>query len=166
MLPILLLSLSMLQTAPSPVNGWFETLVGSEQWDFRISQETLDRAPSWSADDDGPALGAGSALVAARRELITLGLDPDDWRLTTISLRPALRVLYFQPPEAVQGMRLTDRWLYIVGFEENVLNVLTKANADVRGPGAGGSRIGKKCELVVLLNGEAIHPMRTTRRVQ
>jgi hypothetical protein len=166
MLPILLLSVAMLQPAPLTVGGWFQTLVGGEQWDFQISQETLDRAPSWSADNDGPALGAGSALVAARRELVTLGLDPDDWRLTTICLRPALHVLHFQPPEAVQGMRLTDRWLYIVGFQENVLHVLAKANDDGSGLGAGGSRMGKKCELVVLLNGEAIHPIRTVRRVQ
>lgn len=111
------------------VETTFTVEYGGKKYEFRISQQDLQKTPVWAPDQDNPPLSARSAIDIAKKEIATLLPNGKDWRLYEVTLRP-----------------VDDHWLYLVQFLE-----------PLRTDG-GGQPLSNGFQVVVLMNGVAVLP--------
>ena len=135
------LALSMaLQISADDSVATFTSYVGRERWDFVVRQLDLERAPKWSETDNTPPLNARAAILAGRLFLRQLLKDGDDWRFDAVVLKPV-------------GPRDGSFWVYVIEFSPPLPKPSTVE------PTAG-SFISSPLAMVILMNGEAIVPIR------
>ena len=115
--------------AAAQVETTFTVEYNSTKYEFHITEQDLQAAPSWPANQDNPPLSARRAIDIASKELATLLPNGKDWRLYEVTLRP-----------------IDDHWVYLVQFLEPL-----RSNA-------GGQQLSSGFEIVVLMNGTAVMP--------
>jgi hypothetical protein len=116
-------------TFAAQVQTTFTVEYGGKKYEFRISDEDLQKTPAWAPAAENPPLSARRAIDVARKQLATLIPNGKDWRLYAVMMRP-----------------IEDRWIYLVEFLE-----------PLRGDG-GGQQVSAGFQLVVLMNGVAVTP--------
>ena len=111
------------------VETTFTVEYGGKKYEFHISEQDLQKTPSWAPNQDNPPLSARRAIDIAKEEMATLLPNGKDWRLFEVTLRP-----------------VDDHWVYLVQFLEPL-------RAD-----GGGRQLSNSFQVVVLMNGVAVMP--------
>ena len=128
----------------------FMSHVGEEQWESRVTQDMLARTPVWNENALSPPLPVRQAILNATKQLQEwvsdpkqsalrlITLDAKRWRFNSVALRPV-------------GNK--GGWVYVVEYSV---------------PAPPGQFDGSvpTLRIAVLMNGEVVVPVRTTRRVQ
>lgn len=135
-----LVTVVALSASPQPQATTFYSYLAGEKWEFRVARPDLAQAPAWRATDDAPPLPPRAAIRSARSMLQRLLASAPKWEVHRVSLQPMASV--------------PDSWVYLVEFTSPLLPPLA--------PGVVGSHIGSQVTLVVLMNGKAVAPVRTT----
>ena len=107
----------------------FTVEYGGKKYEFHITDQDLQKTPSWPANQENPPVSARRAIDIASKYLATLLPNGKDWRLYQITLKP-----------------IGDRWIYLVEFLE-----------PLRGD-AGAQQLSSGFQIVVLMNGVAVVP--------
>ena len=106
----------------------FTVEYGGKKYEFRISDQDLQKTPAWPAGQENPPLSPRRAIDIASKELATLLPNGKDWRLHDVTLRP-----------------VDNHWIYLVNFLEPLR------------PGAA-EQLSTGFQVVVLMNGTAVTP--------
>ena len=122
---LLLMAVLML----AQVETTFTVEYGGKKYEFRISDQELQRTPAWPANQENPPLAARRAIDSASKELAALLPNGKDWRLYEVTLR-----------------QIENRWVYLVTFLE-----------PLRADGAG-RQLSSGFQIPVLMNGVAVMP--------
>jgi hypothetical protein len=127
---MLLLSLFLVTTLfAAQVETSFTVEYGGKKYEFRISDEELEKTPAWATGEENPPLSARRAIEVGSRQIATLLPNGKDWRFYAVILRP-----------------IENRWIYLVEFLE-----------PLRG-NAAGQQVSAGFQVVVLMNGSAVVP--------
>ena len=100
-----------------------------KKYEFRITDEDLQKTPAWPPGQENPPLSARRAMEIAAKQMATLLPNGKDWQLEAITLR-----------------RVDNRWIYVVQF-------LEPPRAD--GPDR---QVSSGFQVVVLMNGVPVVP--------
>ena len=79
----------------------FTVEYAGKKYEFRISDEDLQKTPVWASGQENPPLSPRRAVDVATRQLASLLPNGKDWRLYAVTLRP-----------------IENRWIYLVEFLE------------------------------------------------
>jgi hypothetical protein len=107
----------------------FTVEYAGKKYEFRISDDDLQKTPAWAPGQENPPLSARRAIDVATQELATLLPNGKDWRLYAVTLRP-----------------IESRWIYLVEFLEPV-----RPNGPER-------QLSSGFQVIVLMNGVAVMP--------
>jgi len=91
MLVAVLTIVALMQLDPNAPNGIVSvdsSYVAGERLDFSITRTQLGASPTWSPFRDDPPLAPRQAIRSAQSRLSTLVSAPNDWRLSSLSMRP------------------------------------------------------------------------------
>src|SRR5262245_41906772 len=72
-----------------------------KKYEFRITDEDLQKTPAWPPGQENPPLSARRATEIATKQMATLLPNGKDWQLEAITLR-----------------RVDNRWIFVVQFLE------------------------------------------------
>jgi hypothetical protein len=126
MLKIIVLTAALL--APQ-IETTFTIDYGGKKYEFRVSDQDLQKTPVWRPDQENPPLSPRRAEDIARKQLASLVPNGKDWRLHEVTLRP-----------------LDNHWIYLVGFLEP-LRTDTPAQ-----------QLSTGFQIIVLMNGATVTP--------
>src|SRR5437667_8771429 len=107
----------------------FTVEYGGKKYEFRISDQDLQKTPAWPPGQDNPPISARRAIDIASKQLAALLPNGKDWRLYEVTLRP-----------------IDNRWIYLVQFLEPL-----RGNTVAQQTSTG-------FQIVVLMNGVAVVP--------
>ena len=126
LLTMLVMSLCVMCKAQT--SATFTSHHGDKRYQFKVTQEMLDRTPAWSEGEEYPPLSPGRAFQIASGRLSKLFPDAEKWRKRRIILHA-----------------VGDKWVYEIDFIEPLPDGLSVGS------------IGS-FSVVVLMNGETIEP--------
>ncbi len=106
----------------------FTVEYGGKKYEFRVTDQELQKTPAWPVSQENPPLPARRAAETASKYLATLLPNGKDWRLNAVTLRP-----------------INDRWVYLIEFLEPLRTGAT-------------GQLSTGFQLVVLMNGVAVVP--------
>jgi hypothetical protein len=107
----------------------FTVEFAGKTYEFRISDEDLQKTPAWPPGQENPPLSARRAIDIATKQIATLLPNGKNWRVYAVTLRP-----------------IEDRWIYLIDFLE-----------PLRNDGAT-QQLSAGFQTVVLMNGVAVVP--------
>jgi hypothetical protein len=131
-MPTLLLLMVLSLQVSDEVAASVSSYLQGERWDFRITRDALQNSPTWPAEEATPPLPEREAIAIASDQLRELFSDWRLWSLRMVSLRP---------------IGSEARWIYVISFAEP--------------PPTRVGGLHSTLELVVLMNGQTISPVRT-----
>jgi hypothetical protein len=107
----------------------FTVEYAGKTYQFRISDEDLQKTPVWQPGQENPPLSARRAINLATQQITSLLPNGKNWRVYAVTLRP-----------------IEDRWIYLVDFLEPLRNdgVAQQLSAGF--------------QTVILMNGIAVTP--------
>jgi hypothetical protein len=126
----------MIQATPlGPALVTFSSHAEGARWEFVIPSGQLDTAPLWHDSEEHPPLAPRAAVQSARQMLSAIVDRADEWELAEVTLHQ---------------IGQTGLWVYKVKFLSPLPNVT----------GTIGSALRSQMDVIVLLDGTAIRPVR------